>query len=137
MQFPVPQFIEYEPKIFGPFTFKQFIVIGGAGGVCFVLYFVIPTFYFFLATAVIMGSALAMIFLKIKGQILPVFLKNLLFFKIRATFYLWRRKEMPVFLKTVGEKPKEEEEKEEELPLKIAERSRLKRLKKELETKTR
>ncbi|OGI92724.1 hypothetical protein A2933_00705 [Candidatus Nomurabacteria bacterium RIFCSPLOWO2_01_FULL_46_18] len=38
MQFKVPQFLEIEDKIFGPFTFKQFVYLAGGAGICFVLY---------------------------------------------------------------------------------------------------
>ncbi|MFZ2149983.1 MAG: PrgI family protein [Minisyncoccia bacterium] len=38
MQFKVPQFLEIEDKIFGPFTFRQFVYLAGGAGICFVLY---------------------------------------------------------------------------------------------------
>lgn len=38
MQFKVPQFLEIEDKIFGPFTFKEFVYLAGGAGLCFVLY---------------------------------------------------------------------------------------------------
>ncbi len=38
MQFKVPQFLEIEDKIFGPFTFRQFVYLAGGAGLCFVLY---------------------------------------------------------------------------------------------------
>jgi hypothetical protein len=41
MEFQVPQFIEVEDKIFGPFTFKQFIFIIGGGGLGFIIWFLL------------------------------------------------------------------------------------------------
>ena len=38
MQFKVPQFLDIEDKIFGPFTFRQFVYLAGGAGLCFVLY---------------------------------------------------------------------------------------------------
>ena len=38
MQFKVPQFLEIEDKIFGPFTFKEFIYLAGGAGVCYMLF---------------------------------------------------------------------------------------------------
>ena len=38
MQFKVPQFLDIEDKIFGPFTFRQFVYLAGGAGICFVLY---------------------------------------------------------------------------------------------------
>lgn len=38
MEFQVPQFIEVEDKIFGPFTFKQFVFIIGGAGLGFIIW---------------------------------------------------------------------------------------------------
>ena len=38
MQFRVPQFIDMEDKIFGPFTLKQFAYMLGAGGFSFIIW---------------------------------------------------------------------------------------------------
>jgi len=38
MQFRVPQFIDVEDKIFGPFTFKQFAYLAGGAGLIFIIY---------------------------------------------------------------------------------------------------
>ena len=38
MQFKVPQFLDIEDKIFGPFTFKEFVYLAGGAGLCFILY---------------------------------------------------------------------------------------------------
>ena len=37
MEYQVPQFIEVEDKIFGPFTFRQFIYLAGGAGLCTML----------------------------------------------------------------------------------------------------
>lgn len=38
MQFKVPQFLEIEDKIFGPFSFREFIYLAGGAGLCFIIY---------------------------------------------------------------------------------------------------
>ncbi|OGI95516.1 hypothetical protein A2917_03100 [Candidatus Nomurabacteria bacterium RIFCSPLOWO2_01_FULL_42_17] len=38
MQFKVPQFLDIEDKIFGPFTFKEFVYLVGGAGLCFIIY---------------------------------------------------------------------------------------------------
>jgi len=38
MQFKVPQFLDIEDKIFGPFTFREFAYLAGGAGMCFVFY---------------------------------------------------------------------------------------------------
>jgi len=38
MQFAVPQFTDVEDKLIGPLTLKQFLVVLGAGGLCFLFW---------------------------------------------------------------------------------------------------
>ena len=45
MQFKVPQFLDIEDKIFGPFTFKEFVYLAGGAGLCFVLYKLLGLFW--------------------------------------------------------------------------------------------
>jgi hypothetical protein len=42
MQYQVPQFIEVEDKIFGPFTFKQFLYVVGGVAMGFIIWTLIP-----------------------------------------------------------------------------------------------
>ena len=135
MRFTIPQFIEYEAKIIGPFTFKQFVYVGLAGAVGFVLYFSVP-FYLFIISCFVLGiGALSLAFFKIGGRSLAIIIGNFLKFKLTPKMYIWRKKEQPitVFKK---EKVKKKEEPEEELPLKIAEKSQLKKLRTKIETQT-
>lgn len=134
MAFTVPQFIEKEPKIVGPLTFKQFVFIAIAGGACFLLYFYIGkrNFFLFIITAVIlMGGSLAFSFLKIKGYSLPIILKNFFVYTISPKIFIWRRKIVPSKIKKIE---KFEKEIEEETALKIAKRSRLQELSTRVET---
>ncbi len=134
MRFTVPQFIDYEAKIVGPLTFRQFIYVGIAGAVCFVFYFTFPFYIFIISCIILGGGALAFAFIKIGGRSLPTILANLLRFSLTPKMYIWRKKEATV---TVFKKEIKKEEKiEEELPLKIAEKSRLKKMKTQIETKT-
>ncbi len=131
----MPQFIEREPRIFGPFTFKQFIFIGIAGGISIFLYFTIKSFAIFLILALIlMGGAFALAFLKRGGTSLPKALQNFFIFLGRPKIYLWKKKTIPPKIFQKIEKPKEEAE--EEPVLKIAEKSRLRSLYTLLETKS-
>jgi hypothetical protein len=38
MQFKVPQFLDIEDKIFGPFTFREFAYLAGGAGLCYVCF---------------------------------------------------------------------------------------------------
>lgn len=134
MPFIVPQFIEREPKIVGPFTFKQFIFIGVAGSLSIFLYFVIKPFILFLFLALIlMGGAFGLALLRTGGFPLPKLIQNFFVFLSRPKIYLWEKKAIPPKISKKRERPKEE--KKEESILKISERSRLRELLTILETK--
>jgi len=134
MRFTVPQFIEHEAKIVGPLTFRQFIFIGVAGAVGFILYFTVPFPVFLIACFILGGGAIALAFLKIGGKPLPAVLGNFLKFNLSPKIYIWRKAEAPI--KVFKKEEVKKEETEEELPLKIAEKSQLKRIKTQIETKT-
>jgi len=138
MRFTVPQFIEYEMKIVGPLTFRQFIFVGIAGAIGFFLYYTIgkTNFFLFVVACFILGAiAIGLAFLQIGGRSLPTILGNFLRFNLSPKIYLWRKKEVPI---TEFKKPSGAEvmESAEELPLKIAEKSQLKKIKTQIETKT-
>ena len=134
MEFTVPQFIEKEAKIVGPFTFKQFIFIGTAGGACLLLFFVLPLFVFVIVAIVLLGSAFALAFLKIEKTSLPVYIKNFFIFLLKPRVYLWKKKGVPPkFLRK--EKEIEKEELKEEPVLKVARGSKLSELSARIETK--
>lgn len=106
MQYRVPQFIEHEAKILGPFNMMQSLMIGGVIAVCFILYFSVGQtnfFLFLLIAAVLLGIALGISFGKVEGLSLPVVAKNFMNFVISPRIYLWRRKESTVYLSTQRE----------------------------------
>ncbi|MBI4101373.1 MAG: PrgI family protein [Candidatus Nealsonbacteria bacterium] len=135
MRFTVPQFIERESPIVGPLTFRQFVYIGTAGGVSFLLYFSLgkSNFFAFILIAIallIVGAALA--FLKIGGRGLPTIVANFFRFFISPKMYIWKKTEKPI------EVIKREVKKEglAETPLRVAGPSQLKKLSVQVETKT-
>ncbi len=134
MRFTVPKFIEHEAKIVGPLTFKQFIFIGVAGAIGFILYFTVPFSIFLIASLIFGGGAMALAFLKIGGRSLPTILGNFLKFSISPKMFIWRKIEAPI--KIFKKEKIKKEAVEEELPLKIAEKSQLKKLRTQIETKT-
>jgi len=135
MRFTVPQFIEHEAKIVGPLTFKQFSFIGVAAAICFVLYYTVPFSVFLAACLILGGGAAVLAFLKIGGRSLATVFGNFLKFSASTRIFIWKKGETPImfFKKVEAEK---EEEAEDELPLKIAEKSQLKKLRTQIEIKT-
>lgn len=137
MRFTIPQFIEHTPKIIGPLTFKQFSFIGGAGAVCFVLYFLLPKTVFLIFSLILVGGGTAMAFFKINGKSLPLVLADMFKFGFESKIYVWKKKEQPIVLykeKPVSIKQKPEEKKES--LLKVGGQSRLKKIQTNIEIKT-
>jgi len=93
-----------------------------------------------LATSVILGGAgAALAFLKIGGMSLPSILANFFKFSVAPKIYIWKKREQPgirIYKREEKTSPAKAAGDGEELPLKIAEKSRLKRLHTQIETKT-
>lgn len=135
MQFQVPQFVEREAKVVGPFTFKQFIFVGVAGAVLVLLYFMVPFFVFLFLSLVLGSSSLVLAFVQVEGHSLPFVIKNFFVFSLSPRVYLWRRK--IVVPRLIKEKPKPKEEVSEESILKVTERGHLSKLSTQVETRVR
>ncbi len=90
MQFQVPQFIDTEDKIVGPLTLRQFIYIAIGGGISAMLYFTIQTWLWAILSAVILGFAVAISFVKVEGRPLAkVILSAFNFYSLPQAF-LWQ-----------------------------------------------
>lgn len=91
MEYQVPQFIEVEDKIFGPFTLKQFVYVAGGIGLCaiLVLYVRMP-FGIILALPVAAFSA-ALAFYKVNNKNFVEILESGLKFYTAGRLYLWKK----------------------------------------------
>lgn len=126
MDFQVPQFIEREPKIIGPLTFKQFIVFAILGGVSFVLYFSLPKTIFYPLVLILFGVAGALMLIKKEGFPLYVIIERSFLFLFSPKLYLWREKE--IMTSVLKENPPEiasETGKREKSPLNVTDKGRL------------
>ena len=92
MRFIVPQFIERESKLIGPLTFRQFLYVGSAGFICFIIYFSFPFNVFLLSCFVFGGIALAFAFLEINGAPFATFLWNFFKYSLSPKTYFWGKK---------------------------------------------
>jgi len=125
MQFRVPQFIDIEDKIFGPFTFKQFAYLLGGLGAGFIIFRLIPyggLAIIFSAPPVVLGLLLA--FYKPNNKPFANMLEAWGRYTITKKLYLWQKVEPE--RKILAEK-KEEEKDDERLVPKITE-SKLKEI---------
>lgn len=104
MQFKVPQFIDIQDKIFGPFTFAQFAYLLGGGGLIFVIYKVLPFWIgIFLIIPVGILSGL-LVFYKINGKPFIFYLQAGISYLISSKLYIWKQR-----LVKPEDKAKEEE----------------------------
>ena len=89
MQFQVPQFIEVEDKIIGPFTFKQFIYVAGGVGLAYMLWRFLPLWAAgpLMLTVVAFGGALA--FFSINNRPFIVTLEAGFYYLLHPKLYLW------------------------------------------------
>jgi len=100
-QYPIPQFIEAEGKITSFLTFRQFFYLLIAGAACFLLYFILPTFLFYVAAVLVCVVAIVLAFGVINGIPILNFLLGSIGFSIRGKDYTWQKKESPYPFKPI------------------------------------
>jgi len=106
MQFQVPQFIETEDKIIGPFSLRQFMYIGGAGLGSVILYFTVATWLWLILTIVLLGTAIGVAFVKIEGRPLSNVILSAFGFYWKPQMYIWKSEEQSIAmprLQNIGE----------------------------------
>lgn len=103
MRYQVPQFIEVEDKIFGPFTFKQFVYMVGGAGVCFIAYKLLPMFWalFLIVPAIIVSGSLA--FYRPNNRPFIETLEAAFNFYITEKLYIWHKEDKKPVAKTASE----------------------------------
>ncbi len=91
MRFQVPQFIEVEDKIFGPLTFKQFIYIAGAVGICVIFFTFLPKFIAILLALpiAVFGGALA--FYKMNDKPFIFLVEAFFNYTMTNKLYIWKK----------------------------------------------
>lgn len=65
MKFQVPQFIETETKLIGPFTLKQFLWLAAGGAVIFLTFLTMNSLIFFMVAIPVGAFSAALAFVKI------------------------------------------------------------------------
>ena len=92
MRFEVPQFIEVEDKIFGPFTWKQFIYLAGGAGACVVLYLTVPFFFFIIFGLPLVALTGFLSFHRVNNRPFSIFLESFVQYLTHNKLYLWKRR---------------------------------------------
>ena len=102
MQFQVPQFIDVEDKIFGPFTVKQFVYLAGAVGVIFILNSFLPFIFAILIGGPIIALGLALAFYKVNNQPFIKIVEASLRYILGSRLYIWKKEQKKVTKKKEG-----------------------------------
>lgn len=110
-QYKVPQFIDIEDKIVGPFTMKQFIYLLVGGAIDYGLFSYFNQFenglpYFIVLALPVTLLALALTFIKINDRPFEIFLLNLVFYVFLPKKRFWQRgaKSQPALIATTPPK---------------------------------
>lgn len=91
MRFQVPQFIEVEDKIFGPLTFKQFVYLAGGGGLCVVLFILLPKFLAILLSLPVAALSASLAFYKVNDKPFIHFLEAAFHYSLTSKLYIWKK----------------------------------------------
>ena len=91
LNFHVPQFIEVEDKVVGPFTLKQFIYLVGGVGLAFIAYKTLPLFLavFIILPALVLACALA--FYKVNNRPFIFLLEAAFKYSMGSKLYVWKK----------------------------------------------
>ncbi len=93
MRFQVPQFIETESKIVGPFTLKQFLYLAAGAVIIFILQYVLSFTFLIIIGIPIALLAAALAFYKVDGVPFPQYLLMALSFLTGTKKYVFSKDE--------------------------------------------
>ena len=92
MQFKVPQFLDIEDKIFGPFTFSQFVYLAGGAGLCFILFKLLGLLFAVIPILIVGGIALALTFYRPNNKPLVNMIEAGFKYAMQDKLYIWKRR---------------------------------------------
>ena len=110
MQFKVPQFLEVEDKIFGPFTFKEFVYLAGGAGMCFVVYKLLGLIWGIIPILAIAGFAAMLTFYRPNNKPFINMLEAGFKYFLQSKLYIWKKRQNKIKFaesRNLAEKEKE------------------------------
>ncbi len=132
-QYPIPQFIEQESKIAFFISFRQFFYLVGAGVICFFLYWILPKIIFYMVALLLFTGAGILAFATINGVPILNMILGAIGFSMGGKNYVWKKAESPYPFKPIQ---RTQIRKIEQGPVLQAQTSQLKRIKTQVELKT-
>ena len=92
MQFKVPQFIDVEDKIFGPFSFKQFAYLAGGAGLIFVIYKTMGLLLGIIFIAPVALLTVLLVFYRVNNRPFIYYLQAGIQYLFSSKLYLWKQR---------------------------------------------
>lgn len=99
MQFKVPQFLEIEDKIFGPFTFKEFVYLTGGAGICYMLFKLLGLWLGAIPILIVAGLSVALTFYHPNGKPFLNMVESAIKYSLQSKLYIWKRHQIKVNVK--------------------------------------
>lgn len=92
MQFKVPQFIDVEDKLFGPFSFRQFIYLAGGAGLIFIIYKLLPLWIGIFLILPVAALSLLLVFYKINEKPFIFYLEAGFNYLTSSKLFIWKQR---------------------------------------------
>ena len=92
MQFRVPQFLDIEDKIFGPFTFRQFVYLAGGAGLCYIVYALFGFLIGIIPILIIAGLSLSLAFYRPNGKPFLNMIEAGVKYSFQSKLYIWQKR---------------------------------------------
>jgi len=115
MQFKVPQFLDIEDKIFGPFTFKEFVYLAGGAGLCFVLYKALGLVLGAIPILAVAGLAIALARYRPNNKPFINMIEAGFNYLVQRKLYIWKRRKNKTNQNKEAEQTLEGDQKRENL----------------------
>ncbi len=134
MRYKIPRYIDYEAKIFGPASFKQFMSMFVGLIVVGIFWLIIDNFFLFVLVALIIFAIFGgFSFGTINGLPLPTMISKYISFSLSGSkTYFWEKKEFSV-QKITKKEPEPKTDIKKELPT-TYKRGNLDKMSKDIET---
>ncbi len=102
MQYQVPQFIEVEDKVFGPFTLKQFVYVAGGVGLSAIFILYLPLLIGVLLSIPVAALTAALAFYKVNNKSFIEVAESAFKYYTAERLYLWKKENHSVEAKPVA-----------------------------------
>lgn len=89
--FNIPQFLDTEDKVVGPFTVKQLGWMAAAAGTLFLLYILLSKTAMIILAIPVLAIFGGLAFYKPEGRTLTSYVASVVFFFLHPKMYIWKR----------------------------------------------